>query len=121
MDANLRRLTWVSVLQPQPGWDAKLARQSDTPHVRIIARVESDEVESQASEQHSNGLVRENAPVAKRWTRRADASAQDCQRAFNEARKSNPDALYAELSEIAAQQLRVSASTVRKRVPNPFR
>ena len=50
-----------------------------------------------------------------------ELTAQACQRAFDEARKNHPDALYEDLSEIAAKQLRISGRRLRKVVPNPFR
>jgi hypothetical protein len=59
-------------------------------------------------------------PVAAFSSSRA-VTPEECQRAFDQARKQCPDALYAELSEIAAAHLNISASRLRKRVPNPFR
>jgi hypothetical protein len=55
--------------------------------------------------------------------RRADVEVgpAECQRAFDEVRKLHPDALYGELSEIAAERLRIAARHLRRHVPNPFR
>jgi len=47
-------------------------------------------------------------------------SGEECQRAFNEVRKLHPDALYEDLSEIAAKHLNLTARQLRKHVPNPF-
>jgi hypothetical protein len=75
----------------------------------------------------TNETVDDDKPERKpQWPRpattsRAEITAEMCQRAFNEARKQYPDALYEELSEIAAKQFHVSARRLRKLVPNPFR
>jgi hypothetical protein len=50
-----------------------------------------------------------------------EVRAESCQRAFDQARKDYPDALYEELSEIAAKELHIPARRLRKLVPNPFR
>jgi len=50
-----------------------------------------------------------------------EVTAEACQRAFNQARKDYPDALYEELSEIAARELHIPGRRLRKLVPNPFR
>jgi hypothetical protein len=78
--------------------------------------------------------IRRNATVDKRLEgefRRAAAkpsfnpelevTAEGCQRAFDQARKDYPDALYEELSEITAKALHISGRRLRKLVPNPFR
>ena len=50
-----------------------------------------------------------------------EVTAQTCQRVFDEMRKQHPEALYEELSELAAKQLAISGRRLRKLVPNPFR
>lgn len=52
---------------------------------------------------------------------RLEVTAQECQRAFDQARKDHPDGLYFDLTEIAARELHIPGSRLRKLVPNPFR
>lgn len=114
METNLRRPTWVSVLQPQPEWTAKTSPEA--PHVRVLAQVDADEI-GLDNERAQTDLV-ETSP-ARRIKRYA--SPGECQREFNEARKANPDALYDDLCEVAAKRLGVPLRVVKKHVPTPFR
>ena len=116
METNLRRPTWVSVLQPHREWAAKASRKVEAPHARLIVQIDADEVDS------DNGMqtdLEESSPA--RAIKPLGASPGECQREFDEARKANPDALYEDLCVVAAGRLGVPARVVKKHVPSPFR
>ena len=118
METNLRRSSWVSVLEPQPEWVAtKASRKAESPHVRVIVQVDAEEIESDNGGLQTDSV--ESSPA--RPNKRHRASPGECQREFDEARKTNPDALYADLCEVAAERLGVPLRVFKKHVPTPFR
>ena len=115
MEKSPRRLTWLSALGTGEEWTPGSVTAGGNPLVRVTA----GRGLNHASEQKA-ALFQDESTVRRR---KADVEVNpaECQRAFDEARKLHPDALYGELSAIAAERLRIPARHLRRHVPNPFR
>ena len=115
MEPNFRPLNWLSALHlGEEKWTPDFLRNdAQKRSARITIRVVGDE--RQAAKDVQKRLRKPRPDIV------APLRAESCQRAFDETRKQNPDALYDELSEIAAGLLHISKRQLRKYVPNPFR
>jgi hypothetical protein len=113
MDTTQRRLTWISALGMTEEFKPHIVSGGGSPLVRITVRQGMDDGPDVADEAPSVKSKPAKMRVAVR--------PEECQRAFNDARKLHPEALYEQLSEIAAEQLHMTARQLRKHVPNPFR
>ena len=113
MDTTQRRLTWISALGTSEEFKPHIVSGGGSPLVRITVRQGMDDGPDVADEARSVKSKPAKTRIAVR--------PEECQRAFNDARKQHPEALYEQLSEIAAEQLHMTARQLRKHVPNPFR
>jgi len=119
MEKIAGRLSWLSALGPE--FQPRLVRTPSTLNDRVRTEAQSDdEVGAEAPpklNRRDDAVLRVN-----RSTLVSDeVTPEECQRAFDAARQCHPDALYHELTEVAAHELGVSARRLRKHVPNPFR
>ena len=113
MERPLKTLNWLSALERAgKNWRPHFLPDRETNRV---ARIRTNETAD------DDKVEREPRRPMPSMTSSAEITAEMCQRAFNEVRKQYPDALYEELSEIAAKQLDISPRRLRKLVPNPFR
>ena len=113
MERPLKTLNWLTALEHAgENWRPHFLPDGKT-HRQVRIRI------NETVDDHK--LELEPRPPKPSTTAGAEITAEMCQRAFNEARKQYPDALYEELSEIAAKQFHISGRRLRKLVPNPFR
>jgi len=117
MEKSPRRLTWVSVLGIGEECKPDLERGGGSSLVRVTIRQEVDDGPEDAGE--IPGQARSVKSKAARTN--GNIRPEECQRAFDDVRRLHPEALYEQLSEIAADHLHMTARELRKHVPNPFR
>ena len=100
-----------------------LERGGGSSLVRVTIRQGVDDGPEDAGDAFRIGAItgRARSVKSKALKTIGKISPEECQRAFDEIRKLHPDALYDQLSDIAAEHLHVTARQLRKHVPNPFR
>ena len=115
MERHFKPLNWLSALdRGEEQW---------RPHFlgdAAIDRIARMKTNAKVEDKRPEGAPGREPPK-RSFTLALEVSAQTCQRAFNQARRDYPEALYDELSELAGKQLHISGQRVRRLVPNPFR
>ena len=122
MEKSPRRLTWVSVLGIGEECKPDLERGGGSSLVRVIRQGVDDGPEDAGDAFRISAIPgRARSVKSKAPKTNGQISPEECQRAFDDVRKLHPEALYEQLSEIAAEHLHMRARELRKHVPNPFR
>jgi len=119
MEKTVARLSWLSALGPE--FQPQLARTLSTLNHRVRTQAQSDDELDAKAPAESNGQDDAVLRVNRKTLVSNEVTPEECQRAFDASRQCHPDALYHELTELAAHELGVSARRLRKHVPNPFR
>ena len=123
MEKSPRRLTWISVLGIGEECKPDLERGGGSSLVRVTIRQGVDDGPEDAGDAFRISAIpgRARSVKSKGPKTNGKISPEECQRAFDDVRKLNPEALYEQLSEIAAEHLHMTARQLRMHVPNPFR